>query len=300
MRTPRMIFLTILLLAAPVWAQAGKTFATPEAAVQALERAASKADDLAIKEIFGPTYLDVFEQEASQRKESYRLLSVLLLEGWSLAKTDDGSRFVRLGAEKWPLPIPVVHENGRWRFDLAQGAEELLNRRIGRNELMTIETLGQLCVAEAKYASEDRDGDGVKEYTPVFASAPGSQNGLYWPAEQDKTKSPLETALVSSKRFSEGRVEGSPWWGYYYRALPGQATGGAATLSYVKDSHQTEGYAFLAYPASYGKSGVMTFLVSQEGKVYQKDLGPDTLRQVVALEAFDPSQGWTAVDIANP
>lgn len=305
MRTLRILSLNLFLLVAPAWGQVGKIFPTPEAAVQSLERAATRADDTSIKAIFGADYLEIFDEDRVQRAEGYRLLSLLLQEGWTLAPTEDGAKIVRLGAEGWPLPIPIVTSaKGGWSFDLAQGADELLNRRIGRNELMTIETLLQLCVAEKDYANKDRDGDGVKEYTTKFVSAPGTQDGLYWLATDDEPKSPLEKALASSGRYSEGRAEGAPWWGYYYRALPGQAKDGGA-VSYSKDGHQTEGFAFVAYPANYGKSGVMTFLINQDGVIYQKDLGSRTLPMVVSLDVFNPadgwtSDGWTAVNPENP
>jgi hypothetical protein len=290
------------MLSAAAWAQAA--FPTAEAAVWSLEKAASRSDDAAIKAIFGPDYLQVFDEDRTQRVEGYRLLTLLLEEGWTLAPLEDGSQLVRLGAEGWPLPIPIVAVKGGWSFNLADGAEELLNRRIGRNELMTIETLLQLCVAEKEYASEDRDGDGIKEYTTRFVSTPGLQDGLYWLATDDQPKSPLEKALASSKRYAEGRAEGAPWWGYYYRALPGQASDGQA-ISYSKDGQQTEGFAFVAYPANYGKSGIMTFVVNQDGVIYQKDLGAQTLPVVVSLDDFDPADGWTddgwtAVDPENP
>jgi hypothetical protein len=290
------------MLSAAAWAQAA--FPTAEAAVRSLEKAASRSDDAAIKAIFGPDYLQVFDEDRTQRIEGYRLLTLLLEEGWTLAPLEDGSQLVRLGAEGWPLPIPIVAVKGGWSFNLAEGAEELLNRRIGRNELMTIETLLQLCVAEKEYASEDRDGDGIKEYTTRFVSTPGLQDGLYWLATDDQPKSPLEKALASSKRYAEGRAEGAPWWGYYYRALPGQASDGQA-ISYSKDGQQTEGFAFVAYPANYGKSGIMTFVVNQDGVIYQKDLGAQTLPVVVSLDDFDPADGWTddgwtAVDPENP
>ncbi len=302
MRKLCLYLLTLSMLSAAAWAQAA--FPTAEAAVRSLEKAASRSDDAAIKAIFGPDYLQVFDEDRTQRIEGYRLLTLLLEEGWTLAPLEDGSQLVRLGAEGWPLPIPIVAVKGGWSFNLAEGAEELLNRRIGRNELMTIETLLQLCVAEKEYASEDRDGDGIKEYTTRFVSTPGLQDGLYWLATDDQPKSPLEKALASSKRYAEGRAEGAPWWGYYYRALPGQASDGQA-ISYSKDGQQTEGFAFVAYPANYGKSGIMTFVVNQDGVIYQKDLGAQTLPVVVSLDDFDPADGWTddgwtAVDPENP
>jgi len=288
--------LLVIALCFPSLAQDGKVYTTPEEAVESFGSALAEKDDDRIKAIFGSGIMDLFEGERVQRLENYRLLSILLEERWDFATTEDGSRILRLGLEGWPLPIPLVKTEAGWQFDVSEGLDELLNRTIGRNELMTIETCRQIVVAQQEFFNLDTDGDGVKVYASRFRSSPGTKDGLYWKVAPGEPLSPLQKALADSWRFAEGHIEGSPWWGYRYRAFDEQessAEGGA--FNYFVDGKQTKGYALVAYPASYGRSGVMTFLLNQDGKVFEKDLGEETIDAVFSMQGFDPGEGWVEV-----
>jgi Protein of unknown function (DUF2950) len=291
-----LIGLAALYLCFPAMAQDGKIYKTPEDAVESFASAVAANDDARMKVIFGAEVMDLFSGTKLQRLETYRLLTLLTEERWALASTEDGSRIVRLGLEGWPLPVPLVKTDDGWQFNASEGIDELLNRAIGRNELMTIETCEQIFVAQKEFFNLDTDGDGVKVYASRFRSSPGHKDGLFWKVELGEPLSPLQKALADSWRFAQGHVKGAPWWGYQYRAFDRQgssAEGGAFT--YLVDGKQTKGYALVAYPANYGRTGVMTFLMNQDGKVFQKDLGEDTVKAVFSMEGFDPGEGWTEV-----
>jgi hypothetical protein len=285
-----------MYLCLPAWAQDGKLYKTPEEAVISLASAVAAKDDGRLKVILGADILDFLETDKAVRHETYRTLSLLFDERWALASTEDGSRIIRIGMEGWPFPIPLVKTDSGWMYDLDEGADELLNRRVGRNELLTIETFRRVAIAQEEYHKVDRNGDGVAAYADRFASSPGKKDGLYWKVEPGESPSPLEAALKDAFRFTKGRVAGAPWFGYHYRYLDRQgpsAKGGA--FLYSVDGKQSKGYGMVAYPASYGKTGVMTFITNQDGKIFQKDLGVGTPQAVLKLDGFDPGEGWEEV-----
>jgi hypothetical protein len=290
--------LTTLLLGLPALSQEnGKVFKTPEDAVASMASAIEARDNVRLEAILGSDILNYFESDPALRNETYRMLSLLFKERWALAPMEDGSRIVRLGLEGWPFPVPLVKaKGGGWMYDLDDGVEELLNRRIGRNELLTIETFERVLEAQNEYVKGDPDGDGVKVYASSFSSAPGKKNGLYWEVKPGEPPSPLEKSLKDAFRYTQGRVKGSPWFGYHYVYLDHQgpaAKGGA--FAYSVDGKQTRGWGMVAYPASYGSTGVKTFMTNQDGKVFEKDLGEDTIRTVFSMDGFNPSEGWEEV-----
>ena len=211
----------------------------------------------------------------------------------------DGDAHAKLtiGNDDWPFAFPLVKDGGRWRFDTAAGKEEMLARRIGRNELDVINVLLAIVDAQRDYASADRDGNGVREYARKFASGPGKHDGLYWPAKAGEPDSPLGPLVVRAAGEGYTKQKGpAPYHGYHFRMLKGQgphAAGGA--LDYVVRGRMIGGFAAIAYPAKYGSSGIMTFIVNQDGVAYEKNLGPGGDAIAKAMTRFDPDSSWKAL-----
>ena len=213
-----------------------------------------------------------------------------------LAYDSDGDVVLYVGADNWPLPIPLVKKNNQWMFDTAAGEKELVYRRIGANELYTIDVLDNLVEAQNEYADLERQRTGAAQYAQKILSDEGRRDGLYWPVAEGAPESPIGPLIA--KAVSEGYRRGEvgkpvPFHGYYYRVLTAQgksAEGGAR--HYIRDGRMTEGFAFLAYPATYRSSGVMTFMVNQDGDVMQKDLGPDTVRRAQEIKSYNPDSTW--------
>ena len=214
--------------------------------------------------------------------------------------TRDGDKAsLLIGDDGFPFAFPLVKTGGRWHFDTAAGKHELLLRRIGGNELDTIKVLQAIVDAERDYASEDRSGDGVLDYAQKFASTPGKRDGLYWPTKAGEAESPLGVLIAhaAGEGYKKGEKAPTPYHGYYYRMLKGQGNNAeSGAFDYVVHGRGIAGFAVVAYPAKYGNSGVMTFIVNQDGKVYQADLGPETKAKVEGVQRFDPGKGWSAVD----
>jgi hypothetical protein len=218
----------------------------------------------------------------------------LVREGLAFEDIGPDRKLALLGREGWELPIPLVREAGGWRFDVWAGREEILNRRVGHNELSTIATLRALVEAQLEYRALGHAGPGV--YATRVLSSPGARDGLYWPTAEDEPPSPL--GLLVAEAFEEGYRAGEekiPYHGYYYRLLTAQgpsAPGGAR--SYLDGQGRLAGgFAFVAWPATYDNSGLMSFLVNQQGLVFQRDLGSDTARAAARIQAYDPNASWT-------
>ena len=207
-------------------------------------------------------------------------------------------RVLLIGDQAWPMPIPLVKDKGAWRFATEEGADELVNRRIGGNERNAIDVLRAYLDAQRQYASRDRDGDGVLQYAQKLGSTPGKHDGLYWPADAAKGEepSPFGPLVAESAPYLKGHKEGDAYRGYHFKILTRQgksAPGGA--YSYVINGRMIAGFAMVAYPARYGDSGVMTFIVSNNGKIYEKDLGRNSTAIGIAMTTFDPGPGWKEV-----
>jgi hypothetical protein len=216
-------------------------------------------------------------------------------------KEGDGSMILYCGAENWPFPIPLRKAaNGQWYFDTKSGNQEILFRRIGKNEMAAIRVCDALVSGQQEYFSQTHDGDSVHQYAQHIVSQEGKENGLYWKVAEGQTESPIGplVAYATGQGYGGQHDTPQPFHGYFFHILTAQgpnATGGAK--NYIIDGKMTGGFAVLAYPAEYRNSGVMTFLVDQDGVVYQKDLGPNTLETAKAMATYDPDSTWTAVDV---
>jgi len=290
-----------LMVAVPLAATAApqETFATPEAAVEAL-MAALKADtDPAMLSIFGEEHKDLIVQSDRAATSTTRAKILAAMQTLRVLKEPGPDRRVLvIGDQAWPVPIPIVRTGSRWRFATEEGADEIVNRRVGANERNAIYVLRAYLDAQRAYAARDRDGDGVLQYARKLASAPGRHDGLYWPADAAKGEeaSPFGPLIAESAAYLEGHQAGDPYRGYRFRVLTRQgnsAPGGA--YSYVINGRMIAGFALIAYPAEYGNTGVMTFAVSHNGKVYEKDLGKNSTAIGAKMTTFDPGAGWKEV-----
>lgn len=273
-----------------------RLFATPEAAVDALVSALEKHDKNALNTVLGPEAEDLLSSgdavaDASARDdflEGYRNKHELINEG--------DLKILNIGANDWPLPIPLASQDGKWYFDTEAGAEELINRRIGENELGVISAAHGFVDAQKEYASVGRDGDEAGVYASKIISDPGSQNGLYWETAEGEPESPIGPFVASAAAEGYNAGTATAYHGYHYRMLfqqSAKAAGGAK--DYFNNGRLTEGFALLAWPAEYGASGMKTFIVNQDGTVFEKDLGPETDAAVAAINSFDPGDGWMEV-----
>ncbi|HYI86494.1 MAG TPA: DUF2950 domain-containing protein [Burkholderiales bacterium] len=274
---------------------AQRTFDSPDAAAKALVAAAGADDDSALVEIFGAKHRDLIVTSDKIESRATRARFAQAAGQYQLLRAEkDGRVTLLVGAEAWPLPIPLVQTGGAWRFDTAAGAEELVNRRIGANELAAIEALTFYGDAQRQYASKPRDQSSVRAFAQRLRSTPGRKDGLYWDADASKGDelSPLGP-LISDGASRKGT---QPYHGYYYRVLKGQgASAPGGHYSYVINGRMVAGYALIAYPAEYRISGVKTFIVNHYGVVYEKDLGPKTAQIAAAIPDYNPDRTWSAV-----
>ena len=281
--------------AALCFASDQKTFATPDEAVKALMAAVESNNQDELLAVFGPDAKDLVSsgddvQDRNSRAafvKSYKAKHAIIAE-------DPNTRVLQVGAKDWELPIPIVLADGRWHFDTAAGKQEIIYRRIGNNELGAIAVCRGTIAAQRDYAAEGHDGLPAGIYAGKLRSDPGKHNGLYWEAADGEPASPAGPFLAQAAE--EGYQKGDPYHGYYYRGLKAQgaaAPGGAK--SYLVDGVLKGGVALIAYPAQYKVSGVMTFVINQDGVVYQKDLGESTTEAAKAITEYNPDSSWTKV-----
>ena len=283
------------------WSEA-LTFATPEAATDAVINALEAQDRAALIEVFGAENEDVIlsGDDADDREawgeflRDYRTMHRIAPDG-------EGRSTLYVGRDQWPFPAPLVENDGSWRFDAEAAREEVLLRRIGRNELDVIDLMRGYVRAQAAYRAEDPDGDGLPTFAASILSSPDARDGLYWVAEEGGPESPIGDfmARAAAEGFSvDGEdVDPEPYLGYYYRVLDRQgpsAPGGA--MEYMIGGKMVAGHALLAVPADYGDTGIMSFMVGEAGVVYEADLGEETLDVAARITAFDPGEGWSPVE----
>jgi len=300
-----------------------KLFSTPEEAKDALFAAGAAKDQAAMAAIFGPEHEKIRSSDPVQRQQHMERFAAHLQEACTLGKVAEGKYTVYVGANHFPFPIPIVMDGDKWRFDTKAGVEEILNRRIGEDELSAIMTCRAYVLAQWEYFTQsENDEDGLAQYAQKFISTPGRHDGLYWDTAPGQELSPLgplvaqaraegyaagrssESASVKPAKASTGDSAGSeqasrshsPYHGYLFRILTRQgasATGGA--FGYLLNAHMIAGFALVAYPAEWGNSGVMTFIVNTQGRVYQKNLGPKTAEIAAALKDYNPDPTWKLV-----
>lgn len=300
-RIPALALATVLL-AWPAAAQSGgRTFAAPEDAAKALLDIvkAGKVDDLIA--LFGPDSKELVESaDPVTARKNREVIKVAAAEQWRLEDEGANRKTLVIGNEQWPFPVPLVKDAKGWRFDTAAGKEEIIARRIGRNELAAIDTSRAYATAQHRYALGGHDGKPAGLYAAKFRSDPGKQDGLYWPTEAGQKRSPLGDLLAQAG--DEGRLEGQaaakpvPFHGYYFKILTAQgaaAPGGAK--SYIVKGEMSGGFALVAWPSQYDSTGVMTFIVGQDGVVSEKDLGLKTDEAARNMTSYNPDSSWRRV-----
>lgn len=280
-------------------AESAQAFATPDQAVTALSQAVSTTNRAALGALLGSASQALINPDEVQGAAELFKFTEAFNATNRLVRESDGRMTLDVGTNDWPFPIPLVKQANGWQFDTAAGLEELLNRRIGRNELDVLAVVRAYVDAQREYASKDRDGDQVLEYAQKIASSPGKTDGLYWPPDLTGEISPLGPLAAEAQEAGYGRKsrtaddEPRPFHGYLFKILTAQgkhAPGGK--YDYIINGNMIGGFALIAWPAEYDESGVMTFIVNQQGRVYQKDLGAKTGKLAAAMKAYDPDASW--------
>jgi Protein of unknown function (DUF2950) len=281
-----------------------KAFASPQEAITALVSAAKTKDTDAILTILGSRTKEwITSGDAVQDRLGVERFLATYDEKNGVEKQGDDKVTLVLGNDEFPFPFPVVKTDRGWAFDAEQGKEEILNRRIGRNELNTIQVLLAVVDAQLDYADVDRNGDGVLEYASRLRSSPGNKDGLYWPTGEGEPQSPLGPLVAeaakegySQRKSDEGESKPQAYHGYHFKLLTRQgANAPGGEMNYVAGGSMIGGFAVLAYPARYDNSGIMSFIVSHQGIVYEADLGPGTVQEIQTIDSFDPDPGWVEV-----
>ena len=275
-----------------------RTFATPEEAVKALVEGMKANDEKALEAIFGSGSRDLLLSGDPVADKAARERFLSRYGEKNRLEVTEAKANLNIGNDDWPFAVPLVKKEGLWYFDTKQGKEEILARRIGTNELSAIQVCLAYVDAQHEYFLKDRDGDGLLEYAQKFGSDKGKKNGLYWEVKAGEEQSPLGplAAVAQKQGYRKKGDEPVPFFGYYYRILTGQGKNAAGVAyDYLVKGSMIGGFALVAYPAKYGSSGVMTFIVNHDGVVYQKDLGKNTEKSAQAIKVFNPDSTWKKV-----
>jgi hypothetical protein len=302
---------TVLVMVASLAVLSGcarkpQEFDSPEAAAQALVEAA-KADGngplLKVLGKDGKPLVDSGDEVADKNARANFVENYAAAN--SLDKTDPEFVTLEVGEDKWPFPVPIISEGGKWHFDTPTGADELVNRRVGANELATIQSCLAYADAQTEYYMRNPEGSPMQHYASKLVAAEGKKDGLYWPAAENEEQSPLGEGFAAARaegyELKDGSMKGVPFHGYIYRLVTRQgpnAYGGA--YDYMVNGQLLGGFAAVAFPAEYGNSGVMTFMVNHDGVVFSKDLGPDTAKLALAIDSFDPGSDWKKESAEEP
>jgi len=297
------LFVLTLGLAARAQTSGPKVFSTPEQAQQALATATRDKDVAALRMIFGPEVKDLLSGDSVADNKSFETFAAHLAEAGKIEKDTDTTVTLIIGDDEWPFPIPLVKKGDGWSFDTKAGTEEILNRRIGKNEIAAILTTQVYAIAQWEYFDgDDWDEDQVSEYAQKLISSPGKKDGLYWETLADEDASPLGPLVAYARKEGytkkpQGMAEAAnPFHGYYFKILTRQgASAPGGKYDYIINGNMIAGFGLVAYPATWGSSGAMTFVVNQEGRVYEKDLGPHTAQIAAAMTEYNPDSTWTLV-----
>jgi len=291
-----------LALSAPIaasGADTGKLFATPEEAVAALVAAAKAEDTNAFRVIFGPVGEEIENPDRVQAANELSAFNAAVDQHQQLVHKTDTECVLEIGNNSWPFPVPIVKRGNQWFFDTEAGKDEILNRHIGKNELATLQVVRAYVEAQREYASKDRDGDDVLEFAQKFESATGTKDGLYWPLDLDGEVSPLGPLVAEAQAKGYGRnprkvgSKANPYHGYFFKILTRQGSAApGGKYDYLINGNMIGGFALVAWPAEYGESGIMTFIVNQQGRVYQKNLGSKTAKAAAAMKEYNPDNTW--------
>jgi hypothetical protein len=312
LRFPGLLTIAFLAGACGVWpttfyaaepeaaaATAERMFASPEEAVTALQLATETKDREALQKIFGPEFQELQTGDAVQDANNARRFAAAMAQGCNPVKEGDDKITLEVGTNNWPMPIPLVKTDGQWHFDTAAGKEEILNRHIGKDELWAIGVCRAYVNAQRQYAGTNPTAGGMANYAQKFKSSPGKKDGLYWPSAENEPASPFGPLVAEA--LAEGYVLHQsagphPFHGYYFRILTrqGEAAPGGK-MDYLAQGSLTGGFALVAYPEHWDQSGIMTFIVNQDDKVYQQNLGKKTSRLAPAMKEYNPDSDWTLV-----
>jgi DUF2950 family protein len=276
-----------------------RLFASPDEAIKVLQAAVAANDQTALLEIFGPEFHELLTGDKVQDANNAKRFANTMAQGCKPVPEGDDKVTLAIGTNEWPMPIPLVKADGQWRFDTAAGKEEIINRHIGKDELHAIGVCRAYVAAQRQYASMNAAAGGGGKYAQKFKSTPGKKDGLYWAAAENEPASPFGPLVAEAH--AEGYVSNKgtgphPFHGYYFRILTcqGRAAPGGK-INYISHGNLTGGFALVAYPEHWDQSGIMTFIVNQDGKVYQRNLGEKTLRIAGAMKQYNPDSEWTLV-----
>lgn len=271
-----------------------ETFSSPDSAVQSLRTAAEAGDRVALGQIFGPEYQSLTTGDKVQDANNTRRFAAAIAENCQLDKEGDNEVIIEVGTNNWPMPIPLVQTNGSWFFDTAAGREEIINRHIGKDELTAIGVCRAYVTAQRQFAAMNGGA-----YAQKFKSSPGKQDGLYWPAAENEPASPFGPLVAEAHAEGYGGQHGNgphPFHGYYFRILTRQgASAPGGKMDYLNDGALKNGFALVAYPENWNQSGVMTFIVNQDGKVYQRDFGEKSTHIGAKMKEYNPDSKWSVV-----
>jgi len=278
---------------------AERQFSSPEEAIKALRTATEANDQTALQEIFGPEFQDLKTGDKVQDANNAQRFAAAMNQSCHQIKERDEKITLEVGTNDWPMPIPLVKADDQWHFDTSAGKEEIFNRHIGKDELCAIGVCRAYVTAQRQYASANPAPGRTMNYAQKFKSSPGKKDGLYWPAAEHETPSPFGPLVAEAR--AEGYImhRGSgqhPFHGYYFKILTrqGEAAAGGA-MDYLSPGNLTGGFALVAYPEHWDQSGIMTFIVNKDGKVFQQNLGEKTSRIARVMKEYNPDGGWTLV-----
>jgi hypothetical protein len=278
---------------------AQQVFASPEEAIKALQAATEAKDQAALRGIFGPEFRELLTGDEVQDANNAQRFAAAMAQSCKPVKEGEDKVTLEVGTNDWPMPIPLVKADGQWHFDTAAGKEEIINRHIGKDELHAIGVCRAYVTAQRQFASLNTDASGGVKYALKFKSTGGKKDGLYWPSAENEPASPFGPLVAESHAEGYAGHKGGgphPFHGYYFRILTRQgaaATGGR--MDYTSRGALTKGFALVAYPEHWDQSGIMTFIVNQDGQVYQQSLGEKTSRIAGTMKAYNPDGGWTLV-----